>query len=426
VNRHDFKLPKAFLSFDRTGPSDFFIPEIVFGGESLPAEFLHFDYAASTPLHRQVYEAMLPWLVSYFGNPASQFHAMGKLALHALQEARMRVATHVGVPFENAFFTSSATESNNLILRGLVESVFRKRTHIIFAGSEHASIATTAKQLEKIFGNVFGIRAISLPLDSNGQIVMDEARRLINHETLCVCVMDVNNETGIVQSRLRDVVELAHASEAWVHVDAVQGFVRGDFAAKDVQWDSLTVSSGKIYGPRGAALLALRNVASKRVLEPQLTGGGHEFGMRSSTVNVAAIVGFAQAMDLQRAERDERNSHLSLLEKVFLDELRNGLEFRLVGENAPRVPGLFSVIVDGVNPLKLVENARRIAVGTGSACHSLHASASHVLLAMGYASDEAMSSFRVSFGVPSTSGEASEGARLIAHTANRMMGKLPS
>ncbi len=424
MNRSDFKLPKAFLSFDGTGPSDFFIPEVVFGGESLPPRFLHFDYAASTPLHREVWQAMMPWLVSYFGNPASQFHAMGKLASHALQDARARVANHVGVPFENVFFTSSATESNNLVLRGLTESAFRKRTHILFAGSEHASVATTAKQLEKIWRSALGIRALALPLDANGQIVMDEARRLINHETLCVCVMDVNNETGIVQRQLRDIVDLAHASGAWVHVDSVQGFARGDFATRNVQWDSLTVSSGKIYGPRGAGLLALRQNAMKRVLEPQLTGGGHEFGMRSSTVNVAAIVGFAKAMDFQKAERDERNAHLQALETVFLESLRLQVDFRLVGESAPRVPGLFSLIIDDVNPLKLVENAKRIAVGTGSACHSLHASASHVLLAMGYGSDEAMSSFRVSFGVPSTAEEACEGARLIAQTVSSMRGKL--
>ncbi len=402
------------------GPSDFFSHEVAFGGEFLPEGFVHLDYAASTPLHVAVFEAMEPWLFSYFGNPAAGFHAMGKLAMHALAQARETAAEALCAPFEQVYFTGSATESNNLLLRGLVESRFRSRTDIVYAATEHASVATTAQALERNFGSTHGIRAIVLPVDGCGQVCLDEARRLISEKTLCVCVMDVNNETGIVQGNLERVIEMAHKVGAPVHVDSVQGFARGPFATRNLNWDSITLSSGKIYGPRGAALLATRNSWTDLMLEPQLTGGGHEFGMRSSTVNVAAVVGFVKALKMQIEDREERNNHLLKMERLFLETLREKVDAVEVHCGAERVPGIVSLVVDRVNPLKLVEKVPRVAVGAGSACRALHANASHVLLAMGLPLEEAMNSFRVSLGLPTTESEAREGALLIAAAARAL------
>lgn len=421
MNRNDFQIPKAFLSSRSEGSLSFYPYEISFGGEKLPSQFLHFDYAASTPIHRSVFEAMEPWLWAYFGNPASNFHAMGRLAHHAVQQARANAAAAVGAAFDDVILTSSATESNNLLLRGLVQHRHRTRTHMVIAQTEHASIATTARVLEKNYASSLGIRSITLPVDCNGQIDLNEAERVISGETLCVCAMDVNNETGIAQNGLRELIAIAHRHGAPVHVDAVQGFARGEFLTKNLEWDSLTLSSGKIYGPRGAALLALRKIHCPCVLEPQITGGGHEFGMRSSTINVAGVVGFAKAIELQENCRADRNQHYAKVEQEFVSQfIKHTPQARIVGNGAPRVPGIASFIVDGVNPIKLMENAGRIALGVGSACKSLSANASHVLLAMGYPADEALASFRVSVGAPSTETEAHDAALLLAGTIARM------
>ncbi len=357
--------------------------------------------------------------MGYFGNPASNFHAMGSLAFHAVSGARAQVAAMLGVNFEDVFFTSSATESNNLVLRGIVENPERLRNKIIYGATEHASVVTTARVLEKNFGKFLGVQSAQLRVNEQGQVDLDDARQIIDSNTLCVCLMDVNNETGILQTNLPEVISIAHSYGVPVHIDAVQGFARGEFLSKSLDWDSITLSAGKIYGPRGAALLAVRRRSPRIRIEPQLTGGGQEFGMRSSTVNVAGVVGFAKAMELQECERSLRNAHLRNVESTFLRELESHVEFRTIGCGALRAPGIVSLLIDSVNPLKLVEDMKQVAVGVGSACRSLHASASHVLLAMGLPLDESLSTFRVSFGLPTTENDACEGAKLIAQAVQK-------
>jgi cysteine desulfurase len=417
VNRSDFILPEAFLACEQGGPSCLSFSAVHFGGLHLPAHFIHLDYASSTPVHREVFAAMEPWLMAYFGNPASHLHAMGALAEAALCEARATVASALGVGFENLIFTASATESNNLILRGLVESPTRRRKKIIFAATEHASVVTTARALAANFGPSLGIYCEEIPVDACGQLDMAAAQKMIDDDTLLVCVMDVNNETGVLQERLSEIIDLAHRHGAWVHVDAVQGFGRGEFTSKDLDWDTLCISSGKIYGPRGAAALAVRSRSPRIRFEPQLTGGGHEFGLRSSTPNVAALVGFSRAVELQLSERDARNRHLNMLSEAFCAELRGKVEFKIYAKNGPRVPGILMLSFADVNAMKLIENAKRVAVSVGSACRSLHGSASHVLLAMGVPLDEALAGFRVSFGLPNSVEEVRDAARVLAENA---------
>jgi cysteine desulfurase len=384
---------------------------------ALPTGFIALDYAASTPLRTDVFSAMEPWLFSHFGNPAARIHPLGEIAGLAVQEARATVARLVGVSPAEVLFTASATESNNLALRGLVASPFRTRTKILYGATEHASVATTAQELARLYGSSHGIVAEPIPVDKRGQIRLSAFEALLDDKTLLVSLMDVNNETGIVQERLEEVIALAHGRGAVVHVDAVQGFARGSFATRSYEWDMLTVASGKIYGPRGAALLAVRRRSPRLRLEAQLTGGGHEGGLRSSTLNVAAIVGFARAMELLDGERMRQTAHLAALEAAFLEELRRSSAAVVMGETAPRIPGIVMVNFPACNAMKLVENARRIAVGVGSACRTLHATASHVLLAMGVPLDEALGSLRVSFGLPNTEAEVREAAALLARLA---------
>jgi cysteine desulfurase len=412
-----FKLPPQFCSQQEGAPVSTGASSVVFGGVTLPPSFIALDYAASTPLRSDVFAAMEPWLFAYFGNPAARIHPLGEVAELAVQEARATVARLIGVSPAEIVFTASATESNNLALRGLVASPFRSRTKILYGATEHASVATTAQELMRLYGPSHGIVAEPIPVDERGQVRWSALETLIDEKTLLVSLMDVNNETGIVQERLADVIALAHARGAYVHVDAVQGFARGPFATRSCDWDMLTVASGKIYGPRGAALLAVRRRSPRLRLEPQLTGGGHEGGLRSSTLNVAAIVGFARAMELLDSERIRQSAHLSHLEGAFLDELRRSSAAVVIGEDAPRIPGIVMLNFPACNAMKLVENARCLAVGVGSACRTLHATASHVLLAMGLPLDEALGSLRVSFGLPNTEAEVREAAALMARLA---------
>jgi cysteine desulfurase len=420
VKHSDFILPEAFFASEQGGPSYLSFQNVSIGGLRLPSHFMFFDYAASTPLHRQVFSAMEPWLFAYFGNPAARLHSMGALADAALNQSRASVADVLGVDFEELIFTSSATESNNLFLRGLVENPRRKRSKIAFVATEHSSVIATAQALAANFGASLGICCEELPVDINGLVDVERAKTIVDDSTLAVCIMDVNNETGVVQTHLPEIVQLAHDRGAVVHVDAVQGFARGNFFARNLDWDSLVISSAKIYGPRGAAVLAVRRRSPRIRLEAQLTGGGHEFGLRSSTPNVAAVVGFAQAVLLQHAEREERNRHYEMLSKEFCRKIRSMINITIHGEYSMRAPSVLMMSIPDVNSVKLVENIGNIAISVGSACRSLHASASHVLLAMGVNADEAHAAFRVSFGVPNTLQEVVAGAEIIAEHALEM------
>ncbi len=408
-----FQIPQCL-----TALSGHRVPELSFGGVRIPTGTIYLDYAASTPLHLGVFEAMKPWMLSYFGNPAARIHPMGDLAEHGLSQARAALAELLGLSFEEVIFTASATESNNMVLRGLVENPLRKgRFKILYSATEHSSIVSTAQALEQSFGQALGIQAVELPVDSEGQIDLDAAKQLIDEKTLCVCVMDVNNETGIYQLNLPEVIRIAHEKGALVHVDAVQGFARGKFHASNLDFDTAVISSAKIYGPKGAAALLMRRRKPRIRLEPQLTGGGHEAGLRSSTPNLPAIVGFVTAARLQVEEREARNSHILNLEETFRKELLRLIDARIYGSTATRAPGILMVCIPGANAMKLIEQAKIICVSVGSACKTLQATASHVLVGMGVELDDALASFRVSLGLPNTTEDAQRAARVLAETA---------
>lgn len=417
--RDNFQLPGSFLSAKSATDSE----PLTFGGFGLPPDTIYLDYASSTPIHIDAYRIKEKYELSYFGNPAARLHPMGALSEFALAQAREDLAQMLSVKFEEVLFLASATEANNFILRGLVESPRRKRHKIVVGATEHSSVLTTALALQKSYGRTHQISVEVLAVDTLGQVDLDDARRQIDDSTLCLCVMDVNNETGVAQKSLPQLIEIAHAKGVHVHVDAVQGFARGAFSTSMLDYDSLVISSGKIYGPKGAASLVLRKQFVRAPIEAQLTGGGHEFNMRSSTSNLAAIVGFAFAAQLQQKERATRNAYLAQLESHFLSCLKGAVDFKLYGESTARVPGICMLSIEGVNSMKLVENMANVCVSVGSACRTLQATASHVLLAMGVPLEEALSSIRVSFGLPNSLDEASTAAERVAQAAKALLSK---
>lgn len=389
--------------------------DVRFGGVELQGDLIYLDHAAATPIDGRVFAKMLPWLTQVYGNPANRLHRMGELAEHGLAQSRQTIADALGVTFEEVIFCSSATEANNLLLRGLVQNPLRKRNKIVVAATEHSSVLTTAHELADN-----GIEVAVLSVDTHGQIDLENAAAHIDNNTLCVCVMDVNNETGIIQKHLNEITALAHKHGALVHCDAVQGFARGNFHATHNDFDTATISGAKIYAGRGAAALIIRKRSPRIRLAAQLTGGGHEFGLRSGTPNLAAIAGFAEGVRLQIAERAERSKHLAHLESIFLSALAGRIQFSSSGTGAKaaqKVAGIVMLHIPNVNAMKLIENMKRVCVSAGSACRTLQATTSHVLTAMGCDDDIALASFRVSIGLTNTEAEMHHAAEIIATTA---------
>ena len=385
-----------------------------------PSPLIYLDHAAATPTSLEAFAAMEPALLTHFANPANRLHAMGEWAEHALAAARAAVAKSVDLTAEEVVFCSSATEANNLVLRGSVENLLRKRTRIVVGATEHSAVVATAHALARNYGVSHGIEVVELPVDSNGQINLEGARHMINSQTLCVCVMDVNNETGICQLALPEIIEHAHAQGAFVHVDAVQGFARGHFSASQLNFDTAVLSSAKIYGPKGAAALLLRKRKPRLRIEPQLTGGGQEFLIRSGTPNLPAILGFAKAAEITAAHKPKIRAHLQALEDMFVETLQANIDAHIHGLHATRVPGILMVSIPGTNAMKLIEVAKHVCISAGSACKTLQATASHVLLAMGVDDAEALAGFRVSFGLPNTLAEARASALWLAQKAQEL------
>lgn len=378
-------------------------------------EIVYLDSAAATPVDTRVITAMLPWMTHIYGNPANRMHPMGEKAEHGLAHARSEIADCLGVSFDEVIFCSSATEANNLVLRGLAQHPLRKRTQVVIAATEHSSILATAASLAPM-----GIRTEVLPVDTLGHIDIEAAQKLIGADTLAVCVMDVNNETGVVQTRLDDIAHIAKNAGAVLHVDAVQGFARSHFGSTTTQFDTATVSAAKIYAGRGAAALIIRKRHPKIRIASQMTGGGHEFGLRSGTPHLAAIAGFAHGVRLQVMEREERLHYLTHLESIFVGALCGQTDAVLTAKKAKRVPGILMFRIPEVNAMKLIENCKNVCMSSGSACKTLQATTSHVLKAMGVEEEEALSGFRVSIGIQNTEAEVKKAADIIAATALKL------
>lgn len=394
------------------------VPDISFGGIALPTQTIYLDFAASTPLDTRVFHEMTPWMLGYFANAANRTHPMGELTEHAIASARTKIANIFKTEFDEVIFTASATESNNLLLRGLVNSPYRKKHKILYSATEHSSIISTLKSLTEQQNQHVLIH--ELPVDSEGQINLTEAKRLIDADTLCVCIMDINNETGIIQKHLSEIKKLCDSMGTILHVDSAQGFARSKNTDYFYHFDTATVSAAKIYGPKGAAALLVRKKKPKIRLEPQLTGGGHEFQLRSSTPNTAAIIGFAKACELQSSEAQARIELYEELELEFRTELLKHIDAEFYGNPKNKTHGIVTICLAGVNAMKLLEETRTVCASVGSACKTLQATSSHVLMAMGVPLENALSSFRVSFGLTNSVSEVTEAARRLAKSALKL------
>jgi cysteine desulfurase len=351
---------------------------------------VYMDYAATTPVDPRVLEAMLPYFSKKFGNTMS-IHSLGREAKKALEDSREAIASLMNADHEEIIFTSSATEANNLALKGIAFANRNKGKHIIVSKIEHHCILESARWLEKQ-----SFEVTYLPVDKYGFVNPEDVEKNIRKDTVLVSIMHANNEIGTIEP-IEEIGDICSKHGVYFHTDAAQSYGKIPIDVKSMNIDLLTASSHKMYGPKGAACLFIRKGVK---IEPLLHGGGHEFGLRSSTVNVPAIVGFAEAARICKKVMKKEAERLT----KFRDRLIKGclkIDYsHLNGHPTKRLPNNANFWFENIEGDSLVAelDMRGIAASTGSACSTESLEPSHVLLAIGLKPREAQGSLRLSIG----------------------------
>ena len=352
---------------------------------------IYLDYAATTPVDPRVLKAMLPYFSVTFGNTMS-LHSFGQEAKAALEESRAIVADLINAKPNEIIFTSSATESNNLALKGVAFANKNKGRHIIISQIEHACVRETAKWLE-----TQGFEVTRIKVDEYGLVSPEDVKKAIKKETILVSIIHASNEIGTIQP-IEEIGRICKERGVYFHTDAVQSFGKIPIDVNKMNIDLLTASSHKMYGPKGAACLFVREGVK---IEPILHGGGHEFGLRSSTVNVAAIVGFAKACEICKKEMKKEAERLTKLrDKLIKGVLEKIPGSRLNGHPKMRLPNNANFSFKGVEGEAIVIqlDLLGIAGSTGSACASAKLEPSPILLAIGLKPEQAHGSLRLTLG----------------------------
>ncbi|MFH7880677.1 MAG: cysteine desulfurase NifS [Candidatus Aenigmatarchaeota archaeon] len=374
---------------------------------------VYMDYAATTPIDPRVLKAMMPFLKKKFGNTMS-LHSFGIEAKKALEESREAIADLMNANSNEIIFTSSATEANNMAIKGIAFANKDKGNHIIVSSIEHHCVLESAKWLEK-----FGFKVDYLPVDKFGFVDLEKLKSLIRKETILVSVMHANNEIGTIEP-IEEIGKICKENGIYFHSDAAQSFGKIDVDVKKFNVDLLTVSSHKMYGPKGAAALYIKEGTR---IEPLLHGGGHEFGLRSSTVNVPAIVGFAEAARIAKKEMKKEAARLiKLRDRLIKGVLENIEDSHLNGHPTKRLPNNANFWFSGVEGEALISllDSYGIAASTGSACSSSTLEPSHVLLAIGLKHHEAHGSLRLSLGRWTTKEEVDYVLEVLPKAINKL------
>jgi cysteine desulfurase len=354
---------------------------------------LYLDYHATTPVDPRVLDEMLPFFTERFGNPHSKQHAWGWDARDAAEKARAQVAALINASANEITFTSGATESNNLALKGAVDTLRTRGNHIITIATEHKSVLDVCRQ----FGQQ-GLEVTVLGVDADGLVDLNELRRALTPATVLVSVMAANNEIGTIQP-MAEIGAIVHEHGALLHTDAAQAAGKIPIDVRAMHIDLLSMTAHKFYGPKGCGALFVRRAKPKIALAPQAVGGGQESGLRSGTLNVPGIVGLGRAAEICRLEMGDEGKRLADLRDRLLEGLRVRLpDVRVNGSLTRRLPHNLHVSFDGVEGEALLMALGDLAVSTGSACSSGSQAPSHVLEAIGATSARAGASIRFGLG----------------------------
>ncbi len=377
---------------------------------------IYMDYHATTPVDPRVIEAMLPYFNAKFGNAASRSHSFGWTAEEAVNIARERVAALIGAKNpKEIVFTSGATESDNLAIKGIAEFLHEKGNHIITTVIEHKAVLDTCKRLEKQ-----GYEVTYLPVGTDGLVDPDEVAKAITDKTILVSVMLANNEVGTVQP-IAEIGKITRSRGVLLHSDAVQGIGKVPFDVEAFQVDLASITAHKMYGPKGVGALYVRRSRPRVRLTAQMDGGGHEFGMRSGTLNVPGIVGFGKAAEIMKAEGASESERVKRLRDRLLGKLEAQLEeIQVNGHREKRLPHNLNLSFSFVEGEALLMAIKDVACSSGSACTSASLEPSYVLHAMGIGDDLAHSSIRFGLGRWTTEEEVDYVAELVTAKVKKL------
>src|ERR1051326_7991285 len=355
-------------------------------GVKLP---IYMDNHATTAVDPRVLEAMLPYFTSEFGNAASRNHQFGWQAEEGVETAREQIAKLVGATAKEIIFTSGATESDNLAIKGVAEMYREKGNHIITAVTEHKAVLDTCKRLEK-----YGFRVTYLPVQKSGLIDMDDLKRSIDDKTILVTIMAANNEIGVLQP-WAEIGKLCRERGVLFHTDATQAVGKVPIDVNKDYIDIMSISAHKMYGPKGVGALYVRRKNPRVQLAAILDGGGHERGMRSGTLNVPGIVGLGKACAICHEEMPQESKKLSGMRDRLRDKIMGALDETYInGSYEHRLPGNLNISFAYVEGESLLMGINDVAVSSGSACTSATLEPSYVLKALGAGDDLAHSSIR--------------------------------
>ena len=367
---------------------------------------VYLDYAATTPVDRRVAEKMIPYLSDIFGNPASNSHSFGWEAEVAVEKARADIAALINADSKEIVFTSGATESNNLAIKGAAHFYKSKGNHLITVKTEHKAVLDTMRELERQ-----GYEVTYLDVQENGLVDLDVLKAAIREDTILVSVMWVNNEIGVVQN-IPAIGEICRERKIIFHVDAAQACGKVPVDVEDAKVDLLSMSGHKVYGPKGIGALYVRRKPRVR-LEAQMHGGGHERGFRSGTLPTHQIVGMGEAFRIAKEELAQDTAHYLKLRDIFLKGIEGIEEVYINGDLEHRAPNNLNVSFNFVEGESLIMAVKELAVSSGSACTSASLEPSYVLRALGRNDELAHSSLRITFGRMTTEEEVKFAAELI-------------
>lgn len=381
---------------------------------------IYLDYMATTPVDPGVISAMMGCLGQggAFGNPASVTHSYGFQAQEKVDRARMQVANAVQAHPSEIVFTSGATEANNLAIKGVASFYQRQGRHLITSLTEHKAVLDVFRFLE-----TQGFSVTYLKPDNNGLIDLNQLADAICSETILVSIMQVNNETGVIQN-IQEITNIVKQTGAKLHVDGAQSVGRIPIDVKALGVDLMSFSAHKAYGPKGIGALYV-SASPRTRLTPLHHGGGQEFGVRSGTLATHQIVGMGAAFSLAVEEGAQRSESISHISAAFMKALSTVPGITINGEGAPRVPHCLNLRFSGVDADALIAALPMLAMSSGSACNAARAEPSHVLLSMGLNRYEAQSSLRISFGRYTQMEDAMTAAHLLKQQLERLRSASP-
>ncbi len=379
---------------------------------------IYLDYQATTPTDPRVIEAMIEVMKNDFGNPHSRSHSYGWKAEELIEIARKQVASLIGADAKEIFFTSGATESNNIAIKGVAHFYHPQKNHVVTIATEHKCVINSVRDLEQE-----GFAVTFLPVQKNGLVDLNELEKVITDKTALVSVMAVNNEIGVIQS-LKEIGALCRKKGAFFHTDAAQAFGKIPLNVDEMNIDLMSVSGHKIYGPKGIGAIYIRRKPRVRV-KPLFSGGGQERGIRAGTLATQLVVGLGKAAELAQNEMAQNYAHIKKLSDKFYDAVTALPNIYLNGDREQRIPGNINFSFAGIEGESMIMAIKDLAVSSGSACTSASLEPSYVLHALGVSEDLAHTSIRFGIGKFTTEEEIDYAVELIKAKVEKLRALSP-